>query len=82
MRAKLIKIGNSRGLRIPRAVLEQTGLTDEVEMNVEGRRLVIHSAHQPRQDWEERFSAMHQAGDDRMIIPITDTTWDDEEWNW
>lgn len=82
MRTKLIKIGNSRGLRIPWAVLEQTGLTDEVEMSVEGRRLVIHAPDEPRRGWEEQFAAMRQAGDDRLLDQPALTAWDEEEWNW
>jgi antitoxin MazE len=82
MRAKLIKIGNSRGLRIPRAVLEQTGLTDEVEMNVEAGRLVIRAARQARQGWEEQFAAMHLAEDDSLLDQAPPADWDEKEWNW
>lgn len=58
IRSKLIKIGNSRGIRIPRTLLEQAGLTNEVEMTVEGNSLIIHTAHSPRQGWEIRFKSM------------------------
>ena len=45
IRSKVVKIGNSRGIRIPRSLLEQAGLTDDVEMTVEDNKLIVHSAH-------------------------------------
>ena len=82
IRSKVVKIGNSRGIRIPRTILEQAGLTDEVEMKVEGNRLVIHAAHHPRQGWEERFAVMAEHGDDRLLDEISPGQWDEEEWTW
>ncbi len=82
IRSKVVKIGNSRGIRIPRAVLEQAGLTDEVEMTVEGNKLVIQAYRHPRQDWDERFAAMAEQGDDRLLDEIPTTQWDEEEWTW
>ena len=82
VRSKVVKIGNSRGIRIPRALLEQADLTDEVEMSVEGNRLVIQSARQPRQGWEAKFVEMAQHGDDRLPDEPVATRWDDAEWTW
>ncbi|MEP6960875.1 MAG: AbrB/MazE/SpoVT family DNA-binding domain-containing protein [Acidobacteriota bacterium] len=82
MKANLIAIGNSRGVRIPKAVLEQTGLTDEVEMEVRGRQLVIRAARKPRQGWEEAFREMATRGDDALLDAPTPTTWDKSEWKW
>ncbi len=82
VRSKLVKIGNSRGIRIPRTLLEQAGLTDEVEMEVEGDKLVIHAARRPRQGWEARFAAMAQQGDDRLLDETVSTQWDEAEWTW
>lgn len=82
IRSKVVKIGNSRGIRIPRTILEQAGLTDEVEMKVEGNRLVIQAARHSRQGWEERFAAMTEHGDDRLLDEISPTQWDEEEWTW
>ena len=79
-RSKIIKIGNSRGIRIPRALLEQAGLTNEVEMKVEGGELIIHAAHQPRQDWEAQFAAMAEAGDDVLLDEVIQNQWDEDEW--
>jgi antitoxin MazE len=82
IRSKVVKIGNSRGIRIPRALLEQAGLTDEVEMIVEGNNLIIHSVRHPRQGWDARFAAMAAQGDDQLLDPIPATAWDEEEWTW
>jgi antitoxin MazE len=51
MRARLVQIGNSRGIRIPKPLLEQTGLHDEVEIEVRGEQLVIRAANPPRAGW-------------------------------
>jgi antitoxin MazE len=82
IRSKVVKIGNSRGVRIPRTLLEQAGLSDDVEMTVEGNRLIIHSAYHPRQGWDDQFINMVKFGDDRMLDHPTADRWDDEEWTW
>jgi len=82
VRSKVVKIGNSRGVRIPRSLLEQAGLTEEVELSVQGNKLIIQSAHQPRQGWETHFARMAKTGDDRMLEETTPTRWDEEEWVW
>lgn len=82
IRSKVVKIGNSRGIRIPRTVLEQAGLTDEVEMTVEGNKLIIQAVRHPRQDWEESFAGMAKQGDDQLLDEAPPTQWDEEEWTW
>lgn len=82
IRSKIIKIGNSHGIRIPRTVLEQAGLTDEVEMTVEGNKLIVQALHHHRQDWEERFAEMAKFGDDQMLDEVPPMQWDEEEWTW
>jgi antitoxin MazE len=82
IRSKVVKIGNSRGIRIPRAILEQAGLTGDVEMKVEGNQLIIQASRLPRQGWEERFAAMAEQGDDRLLDEISPSSWDEEEWTW
>ena len=82
VRAKVVKIGNSRGIRIPHTLLEQAGLTDEVEMVVEGNKLIIYSVHSPRQGWETQFMAMAEYGDDHLLDETITSQWDVEEWTW
>ncbi len=82
IRSKVVKIGNSRGIRIPRTILEQVGLEDEVEMTVEGDKLIIQSPRKPRQGWEAQFAAMAEQADDRLLDENISTRWDEEEWTW
>ena len=82
IRTKIIKVGNSRGIRLPRAILEQAGLKDEVELKVEGNRLIILPASRPRQGWEALFAAMTERGDDQLLDEPAATDWDREEWTW
>ena len=70
MRAQLVPIGNSRGIRIPKAVLDQCEMTDEVELAVEGRQIILSPAGQPpRKGWREAAQRMAAAGDDELLIP-------------
>jgi antitoxin MazE len=84
MKARLIRIGNSQGIRIPKPLLEQTGLRDEVEIEVEGNRLVICALSHPRAGWDEAFQAMARQGDDALLDggELPPTQWDGEEWEW
>jgi antitoxin MazE len=82
VRSKVVKIGNSRGIRIPRTLLEQAGLTDEIEMMVEGNKLIIHSARHPRQSWDAQFAAMAENGDDQLLDETLPDQWDEEDWTW
>jgi antitoxin MazE len=81
----LVRIGNSRGVRIPKIWIEQLDWHDEVEMSVQAHRLVIRAARHPRQDWDEKFRAMHERSDDRSVedLPhLPASAWDQQEWDW
>ena len=84
MKTNLVRIGNSRGIRIPKPVIEQCGFGDEVELEVRNAELVIRSSTQPREGWAAAFARMAQFGDDELLDRVADrpTTWDDEEWEW
>jgi antitoxin MazE len=82
VRSKIIQIGNSRGVRIPRALLEQAGLTDEIEIAVEDGKLIIHATRKPRQNWANAFAQMADQGDDRLLDEPAPTQWDEEDWDW
>jgi len=66
MRTNLINIGNSKAVRLPKAVIEQAGLTSELEIEVPAGAVVIRSARQTRRDWASAAAACHQACDDRL----------------
>ncbi len=84
MKIKLIRIGNSKGIRIPKPVLEQTGISDEVEMDVFDQHITIRAAAKTRAHWEQAFQEMAQQGDDQLMDTDTDTStaWDEDEWQW
>jgi antitoxin MazE len=82
MKASLIAIGNSRGVRIPKAFLKQTGLQGEVEMTVRGSQIVIQAAHRPRQGWAEAFERMAALRDDVLLDAPQPTSWDESDWTW
>jgi len=82
MRSRLIRIGNSRGIRLPKPVIEQAGLEEEVEVRVRQGAVVITSRRKPRTGWLEAARQMRERGDDRLLDEPTTTRFDDEEWRW
>ena len=82
VRSKIIKIGNSHGIRIPQALLEQVGLNGNVEMTVEGNKLIINPLRVSRQGWGAKFAAMAEHGDDRLLDQTFATQWEEVEWTW
>ena len=82
MRARLVQIGNSRGIRIPKPFIEQAGLTEEVEIEVRDGAIVITARVAPREEWAQAAKRMHEAGDDALLDPPTATRFDEEEWTW
>lgn len=84
MRTRVIRIGNSKGIRIPKGLLEQSRLGNEVELDVKDDQIVIRPVRRPRDGWDEAFARMSEAGDDILLDkPLApQTTWDEEEWRW
>jgi antitoxin MazE len=80
----LVRIGNSRGIRLPKPLIEQCGFKDEVELTVHHRELVIRAPSHPREGWAGAFARMHECGDDELLDRVAEpeTTWDEEEWEW
>jgi antitoxin MazE len=83
MRARVIKIGNSQGLRIPKPILEQTGIIDDVEIEVEKNQIIIRPIKNVRDGWDVAFKNMGEKGDDEPILDEKIShSWDEEEWQW
>jgi antitoxin MazE len=84
MKTRIVRIGNSHGIRIPKPLLEQTGLRGEVEISVQDNSLVIRSARKPRAGWAAAFQEMARRGDDALLdeVPPTLSDWDEDEWEW
>lgn len=83
MKTTLIAIGNSRGIRIPKPLIEQCGLNDEVELDVRDKSIIIHSTRTARAGWDKAFAQMARLKDDTLIQGDSKPSrWDSEEWEW
>lgn len=82
MRAKIVRIGESQGVRIPKALLEQAALGTDVELTVAGRTVVIAPAAAPRAGWPAAFAAMAATGDDALLDKPIPTAFDEASWHW
>jgi antitoxin MazE len=81
IKTKLIRIGNSQGIRIPKHILKRLNIQNGIELIIDDEAKQIHlkSLHSPRQNWEDEFQKMHQNGEDQLLI---DDGIDLEEWEW
>jgi antitoxin MazE len=84
MKATIVRIGNSRGIRIPKPLIEQCEIQDEVELEIKDRHLVIRPLRRARAGWDEAFRCMAECGDDILIDRVAEpsTAWDKREWHW
>ncbi len=81
-KTRIVRIGNSRGIRVPKILLDQAQLPDEVELHAEPGRLVVQATRRPRAGWAEAARAMSAACDDEMLDEPTTTRFDRKEWEW
>jgi len=78
----VVRIGNSRGIRIPKTLLDEADLPEEVELHAQPGRLVVQAARRPRSGWAAAAKRMQARGDDRVLDESTPTKFDREEWEW
>jgi antitoxin MazE len=85
MKTKVVKIGNSRGVRIPKAMIHESGLKTEVELEVSNGQIIIKPVSTNRESWEKAFKKMAKNKDDILLdagsIP-SQSKWGEEEWEW
>jgi antitoxin MazE len=81
-KTRIVRIGNSRGIRVPRPLLEQAQLPEEVELYAEPGRLIVRAARGRRHGWAEAARAMRARNEDELLDEPTATTFDAEEWTW
>jgi antitoxin MazE len=81
VRAKLVRIGNSKGLRLPKAVVEACGLENDVLLEARRGRLIVKPAAAPRRDWDQRFQRVRARPGD-ALIETPPSSWDRTEWEW
>ena len=83
MRTEIVRIGNSRGIRIPKPLIEQCGLEGTVELSVENDRLVISPGRRLRQGWQEAFqNAGSPEHDELLLESMRANDFDRKEWKW
>ncbi|MGA9545388.1 MAG: AbrB/MazE/SpoVT family DNA-binding domain-containing protein [Candidatus Sulfotelmatobacter sp.] len=82
MRLELTRIGNSRGIRIPKPLIAQCGLGDVVEVRVTPEGLVIAPHRAPREGWKEAFAASRPLEREMLLDGVPPNAFDDEEWTW
>jgi antitoxin MazE len=83
IRTRLVKIGNSQGIRIPRVVLDQLHITDTIELELQDDQLIVRSTKSPRTEWRSAFQHMAAHTDDRLLDPeYLPTSWEESEWEW
>ena len=84
IRTRIIKIGNSQGVCIPKLFLGKLGVGDEVQLELQHERIVIRPVYRARQGWEESFRLMARRDDDKLLDGdvVSANAWDDEEWVW
>jgi len=82
MKASIVPIGNSKGIRIPKTILEQCNIKKEVELEVKDNIIIIKSLKKEvRKDWEDAFKKMHDLKEDRLLID-DNIDLDMENWEW
>ncbi len=81
MRTRLVRIGNSRGVRLPRAIIEQAGLTDDIELGVRDGAVVIARVSSARSGWADAARQMRERNEDQLLDSPTHR-FDEKEWQW
>jgi antitoxin MazE len=81
-KTRIVKIGNSRGIRIPKVLLDQAQLPEDVELHAEPGRLVVQASRRPRTGWAKAARAMREQAHDTPLDEPTATRFDREEWEW
>ncbi|HEX6278625.1 MAG TPA: hypothetical protein VFZ49_01300 [Pyrinomonadaceae bacterium] len=81
MKAQIIKIGNSHGIRIPKAVLEETRISGEVELEVTAEGILIRNIKKPRSDWDAAFKSLGDRDDD-LSLDRAPSDFEKKDWQW
>lgn len=83
MKARLVQIGNSKGVRLPKPLIEQVGLVEDVVLAVrDGGIFIAPSPDSPRAGWAAAAQQLQQSDEDQLLDPLSATRFDDEEWEW
>jgi len=81
METAIIKIGNSKGLRLSKTILEKYNIKDKVEMILEEGQIILRPIDRPRKNWEKAFEKMRENNDDLLLFNDVLEDENFEEWN-
>ena len=82
MKVSVVPIGNSKGVRLPKAILDQLGISDQMELEVENKQIILRPINKnPRSGWEEALQKMNRNQEDNLLIPETETE-EGFDWEW
>jgi antitoxin MazE len=82
MKSRLVRIGNSRGVRLPKPLIEEAGLSDEVEIRARQGSIIILPAAGVRSGWSEAARQLRARSEDRLLDDAGPTRFDEQEWTW
>jgi antitoxin MazE len=82
MKAQIIQIGNSQGIRIPKTMLEETGISGEVELQATSDGILVRNIKKPRSDWDTIFKKQADADDDLPVTSAATADFDRKDWKW
>jgi len=82
MKAQIVQIGNSQGLRIPKVLLEESGIKGEVELQICPDGILIRNITKPRSDWDKIFAQLADHDDDLTVAEPASTRFETKEWQW
>jgi antitoxin MazE len=82
MKTRIVRIGNSRGVRIPKPLIEQAKLGEEVELRVVESGLLVKAAGAPRANWADAARRLHERAEDGLLDEPSSTLFDETEWEW
>lgn len=82
MKARIVRIGNSRGIRLPKPLLQEAGLGEEVELRASEGAILISPATGRRAGWAKAAQLLHERGEDQLLDVATPTRFDRVEWKW
>ena len=81
-KTRIVQIGNSKGIRVPKVLLEHAQLPDDVELQAENGRLIVRAARGPRAGWADAAKTMHARGEDHLLDATTASQFDEKDWQW
>lgn len=81
MEISIIQIGNSKGFRLSKTILERYHITDKVEMILEKEQIILRPLSEPRKGWDKAFKKMHEEGEDQLLFNDVFEDENFDEWN-